>query len=359
MSVLIPLAEIGTYILFSIIIGHIALQFVPEGNKPRIGISKKVLLLSTLGIYIFSFGPVAQTISYFSESVGLTLATYSVLTDFQVGRAWIFIGFMSVFLWITLLLNGSKYLQALWLILMVLAIGYSSHVASLSFWYGLLAHSAHFVMVTLWSGILIHVAWFSDDQEKWAKFLRWFTPLAILSLIVILISGLTLMIFLVEPKDYVTSWVLPYGQMLLLKHISIIPLLFFAFINGVLSKRALKIPSFNPRPWIKGESIIILMVFTFTSVLGTLSPPHEVEFTVQSEGASRWVEWLLGKKILTVMNLHLIPNFSSLFLIAVSLLFLALILISFNKVKPYIAVFFGLSFVFALYFGLMVSLVSL
>lgn len=92
MSVLIPLAEIGTYFLFSILIGHIVLQFIPEPNKPKIYISKKMLLLSTLGIYIFTFGPVAQTISYFSDGVGFTLAAYSVLTDFQVGRAWIFIG---------------------------------------------------------------------------------------------------------------------------------------------------------------------------------------------------------------------------------------------------------------------------
>lgn len=59
----------------------------------------------------------------------------------------------------------------------------------------------------------------------------------------------------------------------------------FTFINGVQSKRTLENPSFNPRPWIKGESLLILIAFTFTSVLGTLSPPHEVEFTIQSEGA--------------------------------------------------------------------------
>ncbi|MDQ6596378.1 copper resistance protein CopC [Bacillus salipaludis] len=39
-----------------------------------------------------------------------------------------------------------------------------------------------------------------------------------------------------------------YGQMLLLKHISIIPVLIFAFINGVLSRKSIKLPSFNPRP---------------------------------------------------------------------------------------------------------------
>lgn len=356
MSIVVSLAEIGTYLLFSILIGHAALQFVSDEKKPAIKISKKVLLLSTLGIYVFTFGPVAQTISYFSDGVGLTLAAYSVLTDFQVGRAWIFIGFLSVFLWLTLLFNGSKYLQTLWLLLMVLAIGYSSHVASLEFWPGFISHSIHFLMVTLWTGTLIHIAWFSNDQDKWGSFLRWFTPFAVMNLIIILISGFTLMIYVVEPKDYVASWVLPYGQILLLKHISIIPLLVFAFINGVLSKKALKVPSFDPRPWIKGESIIILIAFYFTSVLGTLSPPHEVEFTVQSEGASKWVEWLAGKDIITVMNLQFSPHFLSLFLIFISILFLALIWISFKKVKLAAAILFALSFVFALYFGFMMSL---
>ncbi|MEH7013262.1 CopD family protein [Neobacillus niacini] len=357
MNVLIPIAEIGNYIVFSILIGNVALQFVSETNKPKINISRSVLLLSTLGIFIFTLGPVAQTISYFSDSVGLTLAIFSVLTDFQVGQAWTFIGFMSVFLWMTILLKGSKYLQALWLFLMILGVGYSSHVASLSFWVGLFAHSAHFLMVTLWTGILILVAWFSNDQQKWAKFLRWFTPFAILCIIIIIFTGLTLMINVVEPKDYVQSWVLPYGQMLLLKHISIIPVLVFAFINGVLTKRALTFPSFNPRPWIKVESIVILIVFYFTSVLGTLSPAHEVEFTVKSEGASKWVEWMFGKDILTTLNIGFTANFQSVFLITISVLFLALILISFKKVKPLIAVFFAISFIFAMYFGLMFSMI--
>jgi copper resistance protein D len=356
MNVIIPISEIGNYIVFSILIGHVALQFVSETNKPKINISRNILLLSTLGVFVFTLGPVAQTISYFSDSVGLTLAIFSVLTDFQVGQAWIFIGLMSVFLWMTILVNGSKYLQALWLLLMVLGVGYSSHVASLTFWVGLFAHSAHFLMVTLWTGILMHAAWFSNDQQKWPKFLRWFTPFAVACIIIIILSGVTLMIYVVEPKDYVRSWVLPYGQMLLLKHISIIPVLVFAFINGVLSKKAATLPFFNPRPWIKAESIIILIVFYFTSVLGMLSPPHKVDFTVRSEGASKWVEWLLGKDILSTINIGFTMNFLTAILITISLIFSVLIVVSFKKVKPLVAVFFGISFIFAMYFGLMFSL---
>ncbi|MEH7249536.1 CopD family protein [Neobacillus niacini] len=356
MNIFFPILEIGYYVVFSILIGHVALQFVPEAYKPNINISKSILLLSTLGIFIFTLGPVLLTISYFRESVGLIQAINAVLTDFQVGRAWIFIGYMSVFLWMTILLNGSKYIQGLWLFLMVLAVGYSSHVASLSLWVGLFAHSAHFLMVTIWTGILIHVAWFSNDHQKWPKFLRWFTPFAIICIIIIFVSGIMLMINIVEPKDYVKSWVLPYGQMLLLKHISIIPVLLFAFINGVLAKKSATNPSFNPRHWIKAESFIILIVFYFTSVLGMLSPPHEVEFTVRSEGASQWVEWMLGRDILSTLNIGLTINSLAGFLITISIIFLALIVISFKNVKPSVAVFFGCSFIFALYSGLIFSM---
>lgn len=356
MGILIPIAELINYVLYSILSGYVALQFVPDDRKPISKISKKAILLTLLGIYVCSLGPVAQVISYFSDSVGFTLATYSVLTDFQVGRAWIITGFLSVFMWITILLKGSKYIQALLLLFMVLSVGYASHVASLSFWTGLFAHSTHYLIVTLWTGILIHVAWFSNDKEKWPKFLRWFTPFAVGCLIIIFVSGFSLMTYVVEPRDYISSWVLPYGQMLLLKHISIIPLLVFAFINGVLLKKIYAVPFYNPRPWIKAEGLFILITFYFTSIMGTLSPPHEVDFTVKSEGASKWIEWVLGKDILTSVNIGLKANIYSLVMLVMALTFLAMIYVSVKQVKPLTAVFLGISFIFSMYFGLILTL---
>lgn len=41
----------------------------------------------------------------------------------------------------------------------------------------------------------------------------------------------------VNPRDYVSSWMLPYGQALLVKHIIFIPLLVFAGINGLLIRK--------------------------------------------------------------------------------------------------------------------------
>ncbi|MBT2663185.1 hypothetical protein [Bacillus sp. ISL-45] len=356
MIALTPLSELGSYLVFSILAGHVALQFVPLSKKPAIHIPKKVLLLSCLGIYLFTFGPVAQVISYFSGSVGFTLAVYSVLTDFEVGKAWLFIGLMSVLLWFSLLFNASKYIQAAILLLMILAVGYASHVASLSGWAGFSSHSIHFLAVTLWIGILFHVAWFAKDQSNWSSFLSWFTPFAITSFLIILISGLTLMSYVVKPEDYVSSWAVPYGHTLLLKHISIIPILFFAFLNGLLARKSRFSDYFDPSPWLKIESIMILMAFYFTSILGTLSPPHEVDFTIKTEGAFPWVEWILGINILSTQTLEFIPMLPSILLFIISILFLTLIFISFKKVKPLVALFFGLSFIFAMYFGLLLSL---
>lgn len=356
MGIVIPISEFITYVLYSILSGYVALQFVPSKNKPSSKMSNQWILLTLLGIYIFSLGPVVQVITYFSDSVGFTLATYSVLTDFQVGRAWIITGFLSVVLWITILLKGSKYIQAFLLLLMVLSVGYASHVASLAFWPGLVAHSTHFLVVTLWTGILLHVAWFSSDQIVWSKFLKWFTPLAVLGLMFIFVSGFLLMFYIVEPKDYVSSWVLPYGQMLLLKHISVIPVLFFALINGVLLKKVHDEPIYNPRPWIKAEALFIFITFYFTSVMGTLSPPHEVDFTVKSEGASEWVEWIFGRDISTSMNVGGAVNFNSILLLVLATLFLGRIYVSVKKVKLSAAVFLGISFIFLMYFGLMLSL---
>ncbi len=332
------------------------MQFVPEASKPKSRIAKPFLLLSTLGIIIFTLGPILQTIFYFKDGVGLSLAIQTVFIDFQVGKAWIFIGFMATFLWMALQLNASKYLQAILLLLMILGVGYSSHTASLAFWPGLLSHSLHFLMVTLWTGILLHVAWFSKEHAIWGRFLRWFTPLAIISLIIILISGFILMLFMVSPRDYVKAWVLPYGQMLLLKHISIIPLLIFALINGFLARKSIQTDSFNPISWIRGESIFLFIIFYVTGVMGTLSPPHEIEFTLKSEGPSKWAEWLIGKDIITTLNIHFSPNLQSVVLIIMSILFLFMIFISFKRIKPLLGVIFGVCFIVVLYAGFMFSL---
>jgi copper resistance protein D len=130
MNLLTPIADFANYLIFSLLVGHVVLQFVPDSKKPSIKLPNRLLLFSTLGIIIFTFIPVFSLILFFDDSVGFATAATTVLMSFQIGQGWLFITVFAIFLWLTIYLERSKYLQAFWIILMMIAIGYSSHVTT-------------------------------------------------------------------------------------------------------------------------------------------------------------------------------------------------------------------------------------
>ena len=358
MNQLIPITEYATYMLFSYLVGYIFLQFIPQSSKPVIRVSKQSLLLSVLGIIVLSFLPVVQIISFFSEDGLFSLTAYSILTEFQVGIAWLYGSFFAVLLWMTIYVEGSKYLQAFFMIIMIMSVGYASHASTLDAVPGLLSHSVHFLTITVWFGVLLHVGWLTNTKENWHSFLRWFTPLSIGLVVLLTITGFSLMLFVVEPRDYVNSWVLTYGQMLLLKHISIIPILAFGFINGFLSRKTKQDEQFNPIKWVQAESLILMIVFFITGVLGTLPPPHQVNATFLQEGPAFWVEPLLGLNIEAPFNVQFDLALQSILLFIIAILFISMMIVSFyKKISPMIALSFGIAFVISAYLGLMFSII--
>lgn len=351
MNSFIPFAEFLNYVFFSLLVGHVILQYIPDSKKPRVLTPRKWLLVMPLGIILFSFGPTLYVINYFAEDFGFRHTTYLVLTQFNVGKGWIFTGVVSLLLWVTLFFKGSKHLQALWLLLLIGSVGYASHVASLSFWSGFFLHTVHFLVVCVWVGILLQVAWFSKKSNNWRSFLKWFSPVAMGCVVVLFISGILIMFNVVEPNEYLNSWAIPYGQMLLLKHISIIPVLAFAVINGILTKRAAADPSFQPRSWVRAESLLLLVVFFFTSRLGTLSPPHE---TVETAG---WVQKLMGENLKAPFVLHLEPSLMNIIFVCLSFLFLLLMIFGFEKrLNAVYSIVLSTGFIILCYLGLMLSL---
>ncbi len=358
MSQLIPITEYVTYMLFSYLVGYIFLQFIPQSKKPVTQVSKQSLLLSVLGIIVLTFLPVVQVITFFSEEGLFSLTAYSILTEFQVGIAWLYGSFFAVLLWMTIYVEGPKYLQALFIIIMILSVGYASHASTLDAFPGLLSHSVHFLTITIWFGVLLHVGWLSKGIVNWNEFLRWFTPLSIGLIVILTISGISLMLFVVDPRDYANSWVLPYGQMLLLKHISILPILVFGFINGFLSRKTKQDEQFNPLKWVQAETFILMIVFFLTGVLGTLPPPHQINATLIQEGPALWIEPLLGQNIEAPFSVQLNFALQSTFLFIVALLFISMMIISFyKKISPMIALGFGIAFIISTYLGLMFSIV--
>jgi putative copper resistance protein D len=262
-----------------------------------------VLLGAALGIAIFSFLPVLKIVLYLYEDLGLGYTLKSVLTNFEVGKTWISTGIISLILFIYLIpiKPEQKPLFSLtglaFTLILIAFVGWSSHAASLSKMAGFLTHTAHLLAITTWVGILLVVSWFSQNYEHWLKFLKWFSPVAILCLITTTITGISLMTFHMELSEYVSVTAISYGQTLLIKHIAILPLLAFAFINSVLIRKRLKDdPSYNPLPWAKLESIIVLVVFSITGALGQVSPPHELSSMIRAEGASKLFSFFIQVK---------------------------------------------------------------
>lgn len=267
------------YLCLSVLTGSFILFLVPPSRKPNIVVPKGVLVGAIAGIVVFSFIPVLKLVFYMMDFMELRNIFLTVVTTFEVGKAWLFTFIVAVlFIMYIFLFDIYKhsYIGIVFTLLFILSLGWSGHTASLDPVKGFIAHSLHAIVVSIWVGILFIVSWFSKNDEHWLCFLKWFTPVAIVCFVSTMISGLTLMNFVMDFQDYSSSWQLPYGQALLMKHILILPLLLIAFFNGFFVKKKITLnPAFNPIPWARAESILILLIFTATAILGEQPPPYE------------------------------------------------------------------------------------
>lgn len=287
------LTETLLYGCFSLLMGTFIMQLIPSSKKPSIHIHKRWLQFSILGIILFSLMPVVNLIFMLYKDTGFSLRVQDVFLSFKVGKAWIITFIISVFFYLFVSIfpvlknKGYSMISIVFLIFLIFTIGWASHPASLTAWTGFVYHSIHYTAVSVWVGILILVSWFSKNHENWLAFLKWFTPTAIICLGLTILSGFMIMTIIVEAKDYANAWMLNYGQALLIKHVIVLPILIFAFINGFWIKKHLQQgSSFNPRTWTKAESILLLLIFTVTAFLGQQEPPNEIEMMVKDSGIS-------------------------------------------------------------------------
>lgn len=350
------------YLCFAVLLGSFILSIVPNTHRPKINVPKGVLMIASGGIAIFSFFPVLQLVLYLAPDIGLAQTMQSVLFTFEVGKAWMFTYILANVLFIFVIWFDYRnnalyaYIGLAFTFIMILAIGWSSHASSYDQVWGFFSHTIHFTAVSVWVGILFVVSWFSKDHLNWSNFLKWFTPVAVMCLVTTILTGFILMTFVIEFEDYTNSWVLPYGQSLLIKHLLIIPLLVYAMINSLFIKKKLKKDiQFNPRPWAKMESIIILLIFSATAAMGQQSPPHET--TVTYDGVSKLFTMFYQGQFQPGMTVQLgfSPTIFSLIVLAV--LFIGLIIFSFIKKAPAIMSFsLSVLMVLCVYLSLILSI---
>ncbi|ACS99809.1 copper resistance D family protein [Paenibacillus sp. JDR-2] len=273
------------YLSFAITAGYLLLEFIPGGLKPEVLVPVRIIQLAAIGIPIFSFASIVRTsviLMDFAPQMSFAEVLLIVLNDYSFGRAWIMSFILGSALFMVISFNGLKHKSSKWVaagiwICMVLVHGYASHPAALSKTWGLLAQTIHVGAVSVWLGILILVAWFRKGSWNWRAFTRWYTPLSIACMTLIVIAGFVMMSIIIE-VGYINSWGINYGEALLLKHLLFIPLILLAFMNGFLTK--IYANGQNERSlqsWLKAEGLVALFILITTAFMGIQEPPHETE----------------------------------------------------------------------------------
>lgn len=277
----IYLVEAALYLCFSLLVGLLFIHLVPNYRRPELKMNKHTLEFSIIGIMLFSSVHVVSLILFLYEDHGLWKSLYTVLGEMSVGKVWTITIIISILFLLfakkipilenKIYINISLFLTLL-LIITNVATSHSTSIKGMS---GLIVQTLHFLAVTVWAGILGVVSWFSIKREEWLNFLMWFTPIALTCFFIVIGSGFYIMSITIEITSYQDNWSVPYGMIILLKHLLVIPLIGFAIINGIWIKRKLKNGSkLNPIPWAKAESILILCIFVVTGALSQKEPPH-------------------------------------------------------------------------------------
>ncbi|MFC7370924.1 copper resistance D family protein [Fictibacillus iocasae] len=298
------------YVVFSVLSGAFVLYSVHPEKRPAVSLHKNVLLVCIILVPLLSMGPLLQTTFLLGEDFGYSEAFKSILTSFEVGHGWLMLTGISFLLFFLNVFNDvreDRFFAVLSLVLMAVmaaAQGYASHAASLNDTGGMAAHTLHLIAVSVWTGVLIVVGWASKNEEHFSAFYKWFTPVALICLAAVIGAGIWLMNYIVP--EYYNSWILSYGQALLVKHVLLIAVVFYSIINGIWIARKLNgTTPFHPLKWIKAESLVMMLIFAATAVMGQQVPPHSIEETLKTENPSFFFSYFYEGVITPEMDVSL------------------------------------------------------
>ncbi len=375
---MIYISEFILYCSFAFLVGSEIIKLVPQHKRPEIMMPKWLPGMALLLIVVLSFVPLINITNHFFGGSGAHYLTIlgEVLFGFSVGHAWLLTLFVAIILFMIHVLKEIfptrklSYLSISLTFMLILAFGWASHCTAAYQLKGFIPHTLHFLAVCVWMGVLLVVAWFSTNHQHWQEFLRWFTPVALVCLVIIMCSGLFLMNLLVP--DYTDAWMVSYGQALLIKHLLIIPLLVFMLINGVWVRAKLRTSSSNskvlmvkvkpdrglsPIPWVRAESVIGLLVLSAAAVMGQQSPPENLVALLQVEQPSRLFSWFYPGNVSSETVLHFTANgLSSLFASVAFGLLCSIFFLFRRKMNSGLAVLLAILFVISSYLSIMLAI---
>jgi putative copper export protein len=371
--IVVSLFECLIYLCFAYLTGAFIFFNLPKSKWPDNQPSRKLLLFSILGIGLFSFAPVFSVILDLAKDMGFWLSFKGVLFTFEIGQTWLLTFAISILLFLLVYFNPidqDPILAKFALFLAVLLIGTytkGGHAASLSPLWGFVGHFSHLLAVSVWGGCLMHAAWTAKSDKNWLAFLKWFTPLALISMIVIIGAGFLTMVIDISPPlnhsvsatlgNYRDGLVVNYGQALLIKHLLLIPLLLLATFNSVYSRKQFKQQRpFQPIKWARLETILLFAILAVTAYMGQQAPPHDLAQLLHFNGASPLFEAIYGGTIPQSFTVHL--HFGSTSLIFILFSVLLLILVALGVVRRLSMLMVGgliLSYCVSSYFAILLA----
>ncbi|UOQ92056.1 CopD family protein [Halobacillus shinanisalinarum] len=281
------ITETLVYLSFSLLMGTMLGYSILAERMPSFHVPKRWLLLSTVGVGLLSLGPALAIIINFTEEMSIWSAGQLVLLKFQVGQVGLLIFLVSSLLFCIIYFYDlakdrlQAFLGLVLVLLLVVGQGAVSHAFGLQGYWGLTVHTLHFLGVIVWIGLLFIFGWFTNENADWQSILKWFTPIAVICVIVLIAAGYFTMDIVIKNDQetttiftqYGNSWLTDYGQALLIKHLLTVPLLLYALMNGFIYRYHLsKDPSHRLQPWIKTESVLALLVFAVTAFMGQQTP---------------------------------------------------------------------------------------
>ncbi|QED48010.1 copper resistance D family protein [Cytobacillus dafuensis] len=361
MNILVIISQTLLYLCFSVLVGSFILLLVPSKYRPDIRIPKRLLLISAIMLPVFAFIPILEIILYISPRLGLFESLKIVLTTYTVGTAWDFtlLGSSVLILLIALAKSNEKnifsILGAFLTFGLILTVAWSSHASAVDPIIGIISDFIHLAAVSIWVGVLLMIGWCSLNHKNWLEFLSWFSQVAIGCLVATILSGVFLMDIMVD--GYIDSWMVSYGQGLLMKHLFLLPLVFYALVNGFIVKYKIsKDATFNPIPWIRVEGFILFTIFTITAAFSQQSPPHGNYLT--SDAVSPLFSLFHDGIIDSGTTIGFSVNLNTVWFFFISILFMGLIVLSFfKKASIIISFLFSCLFVTSIYFMIMVTVV--
>ena len=361
MTALYLIGDTLLYGCLALLIGFFSVQLIPRSYRPDVSLSIRwVRMLIVLMLLSFSLS-VLLIVLYLYEEIGFWITLQSVLLTFEAGNAWILMALWSVLLLIVInrssLSPGRIKLGVFLVMAMVVTFAWSGHASSIKGAEGMLVHSIHALAVFIWTGGLLILGFWSPSDRNWGIFLEWFKPLVTLCFLLIVGSGIYLMSVVVQVEEYSDSSILPYGQALLWKHVLILSVLIIGIMNGKWSYASPERSFEVRRMRMRMEGILILLLFTATAWLGQQEPPHSIKDTLQSSGAGPLSGFLFPSLRFTYSDIRFEPTMISHLLMAISLLFVGLLVYVIRSTQDSMkTLYLGLGVSISLFFAALYSI---